>query len=79
MAQVNMYVPEDIEEFIKNQAKKEGKSISAYLTHLVKERQKQQNDDWGDFLDKTFGCWEGEFPEINDPPMTAEEDEKLKW
>jgi hypothetical protein len=38
MSQLNFYVPDDIEDQIKQVAKKEGKSISAFLADLVKSK-----------------------------------------
>lgn len=62
MSQINMYVPEYIEEFIKNQAKKEGKSVSAYLTKLVEDEEKRKNE-WGDFFERVCGKLSDDFPD----------------
>ena len=63
MSQLNFYVPDDVEEQIKKAAKKEGKSISAFLSELVKSKFKPKT--WSDdFFTELAGGWKGEFPEI---------------
>jgi hypothetical protein len=63
MSQLNFYVPDDIEEQIKYAAKQEGKSVSAFLSELVKSKLPQKK--WNkDFFESTVGQWVGDFPEI---------------
>lgn len=38
MAQLNVYVPDDLEEKIKTEAKREGKSVSAFVLDAVRSR-----------------------------------------
>ena len=38
MAQLNVYVPDDLEEKIKVEAKREGKSVSAFVLDAVKSK-----------------------------------------
>lgn len=66
MSQLNFYVPDEVEEQIKKAAKKEGKSISAFLADLVKSKFKPKT--WSDsFFAELVGGWKGEFPEIERP------------
>ncbi len=66
MSQLNFYVPDEIEEQIKSAAKKEGKSISAFLAELVKSKFPQKK--WNaNFFKSVVGQWHGEFPEIKRP------------
>ena len=66
MSQLNFYVPDEIEEQIKKAAKKEGKSISAFLAELVKSKFKQKT--WSDdFFSELAGGWKGDFPDIERP------------
>ncbi|MBI2605122.1 MAG: ribbon-helix-helix protein, CopG family [Deltaproteobacteria bacterium] len=64
MAQLNVYLPEDLKEKIQSRAKAEGKSISAYLTEIV--RREIEPKAWSPEFIATFGSWEGDFPEIED-------------
>lgn len=67
MAQLNFYVPDEVEEGIRKEAKARGKSISAYLAEVVKER--IRHDKWQkDFFTKVAGGWRGECPEVDRPP-----------
>ena len=66
MAQLNIYVPDELEETIRSQAEKHGKSVSAFLAELVREKFAPKK--WKkDFL-KILGSWEGGFPEIKRQP-----------
>lgn len=66
MAQLNFYVPDDIEKNIRQQAKARGKSISSYLAEVVKGH--VQHDQWrSDFFTKVVGRWRGGFPKIERP------------
>lgn len=66
MGQLNVYVPDQLEEEIKKEAQREGKSVSAFVLHAVKE--KLHPTLWNEKFLATFGAWEGEFPEIDDLP-----------
>lgn len=64
MSQLNIYVPNEMEKAIRAEAKKESKSLSAYLMDVV--RGHLQHDKWQDgFFRKVVGGWQGDFPEIN--------------
>lgn len=66
MSQLNFYVPDELEEQIKKAAKKEGKSISAFLADLVKSKFKPKK--WSDgFFSEIAGGWNGNFPEVERP------------
>lgn len=66
MAQLNFYVPDEVEDKIRHTAKSRGQSISAYLAELVKERVGGGNEWPVNFFEKTLGGWQGDFPEIED-------------
>jgi len=67
MGQLNVYVPDELEEKIKKEAKREGKSVSAFVLEAVKS--KVEPTGWSKEFLSTFGSWEGEFPEIVDLPL----------
>jgi hypothetical protein len=64
MAQITIYLPDEIEKKVKDEAKRARLSVSAYIsslaTHRLKPRRLPEN-----FAD-LYGSWEGEFPEIED-------------
>lgn len=66
MAQLNVYVPDELEEKIKSIAQQEGKSVSSFLADLVRE--KFAPKEWRKEFLKVLGHWEGEFPEIERKP-----------
>lgn len=66
MAQLNVYISESLEKRIRKEAKHSRKSISAFVTDLVKE--KMDHGKWRpDFFSKIVGGWKGDFPEIDRP------------
>jgi hypothetical protein len=66
MGQLNVYVPDELEEIVKKEAKKEGKSVSAFVLEAIKKIVRPVG--WSKEFLATFGSWEGEFPEIKDLP-----------
>ncbi len=74
MPQLNVYVPESLEKKIRREAKLSQKSLSAYVTDLMKARMDRGH--WRpDFFTKIVGGWKGGFPEIERP--APEEREEL--
>lgn len=67
MAQLNVYVPDELEEKIKKEAKRAGKSVSAFMVDAVRTQVDPKR--WSAEFLSTFGSWEGEFPEIKDAPL----------
>ena len=68
MAQLNVYVPDDLEEKIKKEAKREGKSVSAFVLEAVKNKIEPKS--WSKEFLATFGSMRDNFPdEIEDLPQ----------
>lgn len=66
MAQVTLYLPEEVAAELKRQARQARKSLSALVAERL--RPKQAKERWPkDFLG-TLGSWEGKFPRIPDEP-----------
>lgn len=66
MAQLNFYVPDEVEETIRREAKSHRKTISSYIAEVVKAH--AQHDRWQkDFFSKVAGGWHGDFPKIERP------------
>jgi len=72
MAHLNIYVPDELEDRVRDRAQKHGKSVSAYLADLVR-KDVGSPADWQAFLDATWGQWEGESPEIKDSPFNPKD------
>ncbi len=74
MAQLNFYVPDDVEKAIRREAKARRKSISSYLSEVVKAQ--ILHDKWqDDFFAKVVGKWRGDFPEVE--KLSFEERDEL--
>ena len=68
MSQLNIYVPDDMEEKIKKEAKREGKSVSAFVLEAVKDKIKPRA--WSKEFLASFGSVGKDFPdEIEDLPQ----------
>lgn len=74
MSQLNFYVPKDMEQAIRKEARSHRQSLSSYLASLIKEH--VRHDQWQkDFFAKVVAGWQGDFPTIERPP--AEERDYL--
>jgi plasmid stability protein len=63
MAHFNLYLPDDLNREIRKQAQSHGKSISSYLTEIIKSQ--ILHEKWSkDFFSDVVGGWKGEFPKI---------------
>lgn len=73
MAQLHLYLPDDLAEDVKERAKSRGLSVSAYLAEIVKS---QMLDQWPkDFFSKVVGGWVGEpLERSGQPPLESRED-----
>jgi len=66
MAQLTIYLPDDVARSVKARARRAKKSVSAYLVSLASEGSARRGRWPRTFLD-TFGSWEGRFPRVDDP------------
>lgn len=74
MAQVTIYLPDEVARDVRARARRAGKSLSAYLTELARGRTAARDDAWPkDFLE-LLGSWEGAFPIPDDPPPSDDVD-----
>lgn len=67
MAQITIYLPDDVARDVKLQARRAKKSVSAYIASLATEKKRGGRKWPKKFLD-TYGSWEGQLPRIDDPP-----------
>jgi hypothetical protein len=67
VAQLNLYVPDDIARKLRLAARKAKKSLSAYVLERVVEGKGALHGWPKEFLDLE-GSWEGRFREPEDPP-----------
>lgn len=68
MAQVNVYVPDQLVKEIRRAAKRAGSSLSRYIGQLL-ERRVEKPAKWPrDFFRSVAGQWQGPFPSIEREP-----------
>ena len=73
MAQLNIYVPDEVAANLRKLADQEGVSLSKYATSLLTQEQPSQ---WPPkFFTETCGFLTGDFLEIDDPRPAAITDE----
>jgi hypothetical protein len=61
MGQLTLYIPDELEKELKRAAKRAKKSVSAYVAELA--GRKLHLGTWPETFLKTYGSWEGDFPE----------------
>lgn len=60
MSQLHFYVPDEIEQELRNAAERAGLPISRYLAELMK-REMAEPPQWPEgYFEKMFGGWQGE-------------------
>lgn len=65
MAQVTIYLPDELEKKVRREAKRARKSLSAYLAELAAGRRAPKKG-WPEGFAALFGSWEGDFPQPED-------------
>ncbi len=66
MGQLTIYLPEDVEKSVRAGARRARKTVSAYLADLAGGKARRSG--WPTAYAKVLGTWEGDFPELGDPP-----------
>lgn len=66
MAQLNVYVPDELEDKIRKEAARRGLSVSAFVSELA--RKEVGVDEWPSGFFELAGSWIGDFPEIERRP-----------
>lgn len=64
VAQLTIYIPDELEQKIRERATREGKSLSALVAEIT--RAALDPDAWSQAFLDLYGSWEGEFPEPED-------------
>jgi hypothetical protein len=67
MAQVTLYLPDELEKTLRRGARRAKKSLSAYVAELAGKSAQPQA--WPEAFLKTFGAWRGAFPEPKELPL----------
>lgn len=67
MAQLNVYVSDDLEEKIKKEARRKGKSVSSFVLEAVKE--KIEPESWSKEFLSLLESEVTDFPEVEDLPL----------
>jgi hypothetical protein len=65
MSQLTIYIPEDLDRALREGAKREGTSLSAYLAGMARRTLRPAPAPEG--LADLFGAWRGDFDEPDDP------------
>ncbi len=69
MAQLTIYLPDDVEKKVRQEARRAKKSVSAFIADLATKKKAQLSDAaWAREVGKLYGSWLGPFPAIDDPP-----------
>lgn len=66
MSQLNVYVPDELEDKVRKEAARRGQSVSAFIAELV--RKEVSIDEWPPGFFELAGSWVGDVPEIEDLP-----------
>jgi hypothetical protein len=67
MGQLTIYLPDATEKAVKAAARRAKKSVSAWIAQLA-EGDRRARARWPRGYEKVLGSWEGDFPELDDPP-----------
>ena len=65
MAQVTIYLPDDVAEKVREEAQRARKSLSAYMAQLAGGVRKSRQ--WPDGFAELFGSWEEDGPPLAEP------------
>lgn len=66
MAQVTLYIPDDLAAELRKRSRNSHRSLSSYVTELASGAVRACA--WPDGFADLFGSWEGEFPALDDQP-----------
>jgi hypothetical protein len=66
VAQITLYLPDEVAAKLKAAAKRAGHSVSGFVTALA-ERELAPAA-WPAQFERAYGSWQGDFPECPDPP-----------
>jgi hypothetical protein len=67
MAQLTLYIPDELEKDLRKAARRAKKSLSAYVADLAAQKLRPQQ--WPKSFLATFGSWKDEFPSIEELPF----------
>jgi hypothetical protein len=69
MAQLTIYLPDEVEKRVRRDARRAKKSVSAYIADLATSREGRLTEAaWAKEVARLYGSWVGAFPELDDPP-----------
>lgn len=69
MAQLTIYLPDEVEKKVRLEARRAKKSVSAFIADLATRKENRVSDAaWAREVAKLYGSWVGPFPELEDPP-----------
>jgi hypothetical protein len=69
MAQLTIYLPDEVEKKVRQDARRAKKSVSAFIADLATRKESRGTDAaWAKQVAALYGSWVGPFPGIDDPP-----------
>jgi hypothetical protein len=69
MAQLTIYLPDEVEKQVRQDARRAKKSVSAFIADLATRKESRGSDAaWAKRVAELYGSWVGPFPQIDDPP-----------
>lgn len=67
MSQLTIYLPDELAASLRRDAKKAGKSLSAYMAELATGQQRRRAG-WPEGFNRLYGACRGELIDAEDPP-----------
>jgi hypothetical protein len=71
VAQVTIYLPDELAERLRRDAKRSGRSLSAYIAELAERKPVRRK--WPPGFERLYGAWRGTFPDIGELPVDEPE------
>lgn len=69
MAQLTIYLPDEVEKKVRLEARRAKKSVSAFIADLATRKESRVSDAaWAREVARLYGSWVGPFPQLEDPP-----------
>ena len=73
MAQLTLYIPNELEKELKKAARRAKKSVSSYVVELAEQKLRPKK--WSKAFLATYGSCKGQFPDV--PELSFEKRESL--
>ena len=79
MAQVSLYVDDETMEYLREQSKSEGTSVSKFVGKVIKGYKDDHKGGWPEgWLDRVYGC-APDFPDVGNEGIDDSLDDACDW